>query len=122
MNLEDTLIPLAFFAVIFGTTYVVRMFRHRNRKMAQQTLLAAIEKGQQLDTAVVESLVGGAPASGDRDLRRGLVLVAIALATCGLAILIDDTEATPVIFGAALFPLLIGVAYLLMLRLKPRAA
>ena len=122
MNLEDILIPIVFFGVMFGITYVVLMFRHRNRKMAQQTLLAAIEKGHQLDTSVVEALVGGPPASGDSDLRRGLVLVAIALATGGLAILIDEPDATPVIFGAALFPLLIGAAYLLMLRLKPRAA
>lgn len=121
-NLEDVLIPLVFFGVTFGITYVVLLFRHRNRKIAQQTLLAAIDKGQQLDTEVVQSLLGGPPSSGDRDMRRGLVLVAIALATCGLAILIDDPDATPVIFGTALFPLLVGLAYLLMLRMKPRTA
>lgn len=122
MNLEDVLIPIVFFGVTFGIVYIVLMFRHRNRKMAQQTLLAAIEKGQQLDAAIVQTLVGSPPSSGDRDVRRGVVLLAAGLATGGLAILIDDPDATPVIFGAALFPLLIGAAYLAMVRLKPRAA
>lgn len=82
---EEIFIPLAFFAATFGITYVIVLFRHRNRKAAQATLRAAIEKGQELSPEVIHSLTGQAPPSGDRDLRRGLVLLAIALATIGLA-------------------------------------
>ncbi|MEL6200271.1 MAG: DUF6249 domain-containing protein [Pseudomonadota bacterium] len=117
---EEIFIPLAFFAATFGITYVIVLFRHRNRKAAQATLRAAIEKGQELSPEVIHSLTGQAPPSGDRDMRRGLVLLAVALATIGFGWLLDDEDASMVFYGSALFPLLIGLSYLLMTRLGSR--
>ena len=122
MDLTEILVPIVFFATVFGITYAIVAFRHRNRKAAQATLRAAIEKGQELSPEIVQSLTGYAPPSGDRDMRRGLVLLAVALATLGFGFILPDEEATAVFMGVALFPLLIGIAYLIMTRLTPRAA
>ena len=118
---EEIFIPLGFFAATFGITYVIVLFRHRNRKAAQATLRAAIEQGQALDAEMVKSLTGYSPPSGDRDLRRGFLLLAIALATLGFGWLLDDEDASIVFYGTALFPLLVGIAYLLMTRFRNRA-
>lgn len=119
---EEIFIPLSFFLATFGITYVIVLFRHRNRKVAQATLRAAIEQGQSLDPETVQSLTGYAPPSGDRDMRRGLILLAIALATLGFGWLLDEPDASKVFYGTALFPGLVGVAYLVMTRLSGRAA
>lgn len=118
----EIFVPIAFFLAVFGVTYVILLFHHRNRQATQATLRAAIDKGHTLDPDTVQSLTGFAPSSGDRDLRRGLLLLAIALATFGFGWLLDDEDASFVFYGTALFPLLVGIAYLLMTRFTSRTA
>lgn len=118
----EILVPIAFFLAVFGITYVIVLFRYRGRKVGQATLRAAIEQGQSLDAETVQSLTGYLPPSGDRDLRRGLILLAVALATLGFGWLLDDPDASNVFYGTALFPGLVGLAYLLMTRFTSRAA
>lgn len=119
---EEIFIPIAFFLAVFGITYVIVLFRYRSRKVGQATLRAAIEQGQALDAETVQSLTGYSPPSGDRDLRRGLILLAIALATLGFGWLLEDPEASRVFYGTALFPGLVGLAYVLMTRFSDRTA
>ena len=119
---EEIFIPLFFFLATFGITYVIVAFRYRSRKAAQATLLAAIEKGHTIDPETVQSLTGYSPPSGDRDLRRGLILLSIALATVGFGWLLDEPDAAKVFYGTALFPGLVGLAYLVMTRFPSRTA
>ena len=58
--------------------------------------------------------------SKDRDLRRGLVWLAIGIATAILGVAVGQAEATGPILGTAAFPTLIGVAYLVMWRFGAR--
>ena len=116
----EILVPLGFFLVVFGVTFVIVLFRHRNRKAGQETLRAAIEQGQTLDRETVQSLTGYAPPSGDQDLRRGLILLAIALATVGFGWLLNEPETSRVFYGSALFPGLVGLAYIAMTRFSSR--
>ncbi len=119
---EEIFIPLGFFLATFAITYVIVLFRYRGRKAGQATLRAAIEQGQTLDAETIQSLTGYSPPSGDRDLRRGLILLSIAIATVGFGWLLDEPDATKVFYGTALFPGLVGLAYIVMTRFSGRTA
>ena len=53
------------------------------------------------------------------DLRRGIIFVAIGLAAIGLGILVENGEDFRELAGVALFPLFIGLGYLLVYKLNP---
>jgi hypothetical protein len=98
----------------------------------QQTLRTALEKGQTLPTELVTALQSDMSANAiptpERDLRRGIVLIAVALGFCLLGyglwfglMSVDDTAAyitggSTAGFGA--IPGLIGVAYLILWATK----
>lgn len=119
-SLEDLLIPIVFFGTVFAITFVVVWYRHRTRAAAQETLRLAIQQGQSLDSETIQTLTGYTPPSGDRDVRRGVLLLAVAAAIAGFGVLLDEPDASGSLYGTALFPLLIGGAYLLMSRLARR--
>lgn len=119
---EEIFIPLGFFLAVFATTYVIALFRYRGRKAGQATLRAAIEQGQTLDSETIQALTGYSPPSGDRDLRRGLILLSIAIATVGFGWVLDDPDAAKIFYGTALFPGLVGLAYVVMTRFSGRTA
>lgn len=119
---SDGLIGIAFFLTVFGVVYCFVYFRYRTRKVMQATLRAAIERGQDLSAETVLALTGQTAPSANRDLRRGLILLAVALATAGFGVSIDDGDSTRVFLGAAMFPLLIGFAYLIISRFGEPAA
>ena len=111
--MDDAWIPI----ILFGSIAVVMglwlYFRYRSRQAVQQTVRAAIEKGQELSPELLESL-GQPKVSGDADLRRGVVSLAIGIAFGILAVVIsgEEPDAFRPILGAASFPATIGVAYL----------
>ncbi|MEM7612111.1 MAG: DUF6249 domain-containing protein [Pseudomonadota bacterium] len=114
------LVGIVFFLSIVGVIAIIARYRFRARRDTQLTLRAAIDKGQPLSEDMIRSLTGDAPPSHMRDLRRGLTLLAIAIALVGFGLMLDEDDATPVFVGAALFPLLVGAAYVLMYRLGGR--
>ncbi len=81
----------------------------------QKTLREAITKGV---TITPEMLVEAERSAepGANDLRIGMVLIALALAIVCLGLIEGSNEAA----GIALFPLFVGIALLLRLRLQRR--
>jgi hypothetical protein len=57
------------------------------------------------------------PEPGANDLRNGMVLIALALAIVGFGLIQGSTDAIKGSAGIALFPLFVGIALLLKLRL-----
>ena len=108
-------VGIVFFLCIFGAITIVMLFRYRGKQETQQTLRKAIDQGQTLSEDMIRALSGGVPAA-NRDLRRGIVLIAVGIAVYGFGFLLDDDDASTVFYGAGLFPLLVGGAYLLMHR------
>jgi len=116
----DELIPMIFFVMIAAIVIVPRYFKSLERQKMQETLRAAIEKGQPLPAEVVEAMtrnvtVKRAP-SPQRDLRRGVVLlcVAAALVTLGYLIGLSEPDAFYPLVGVAAFPAFIGLAFVVM--------
>ena len=81
----------------------------------QETIRAAIEKGEGLSPELIQNLVNP-PVSPQRDLRRGVISVVIAVAIALFAFFINEEDALGPLMGIAMFPLSIGAGFLLMHR------
>jgi len=102
--------------------------RYRDRGRLHETLRIAYEKGQPVPPELIEALQSNvAPkqeSTPDRDLRQGLVLVAVGLGFAGLGYglwygLMSVSEIAAYISGGSTagfgaIPGLIGVAYLIL--------
>ncbi|MFK8053158.1 MAG: DUF6249 domain-containing protein [Woeseiaceae bacterium] len=109
----DVFIPIVMFVVVFSSIYFWLSFRAKTRIAEQETLRKAIDQGQTLSEDMVQALTSFRPLP-NRDLRRGLVLLALSIATMGFGLVLNDEDATFVLFGISLFPLLLSFAYLAM--------
>lgn len=111
-------------AIIFGTIAALAIvpiyFRSLERQRLQETLRAAIDKGQPLPPEVVEALTSDVKLrpkpSPQRDLRVGIIWVGVAvgIAALGIALSFDEPDATYPLLGIAAFPGFIGLAFILI--------
>ena len=108
--MEDILVPIAFFAVVPAIVWAVSAYRHKTHIAATEVMKAMVEKGESLTPQTIRAL-GIRPRRKNGDLRTGLVLIAIAVATIVLGGAIPEKEAKQVFGGLAMFPLLVGLVY-----------
>ena len=111
----EELIPIVMFIVIGVIFWLFYLFRARNRAEVQQTLRLALDKGAELTPELLDRLGEPGP-SKDKDLRRALVWLAIAvgLAICGFFVPDPSGEAFRGCLAGAAFPFAIGIAFLIM--------
>lgn len=111
--MEDIFIPIALFAIIPITVWIVSYFGARKRDTIHTTIRHAVDKGQTLDADLMErmSMVTDPVI---QDLRRGVLLITLGIgfALLGLLLGTDSPDALKPLLGVALFPGLLGVAYL----------
>ena len=115
----EILIPLGFFAMIAAIVLGPRYFRNKERQDLQQTLRAAIDKGQPLPPEVIDALSKEnikAPATAARDLRVGVILLAVSLgiALFGYMVSFAEMDAFYPIAGSAAVPGMIGLAFIIL--------
>ena len=93
-----------------------QIFRTLRTYSAQKTLREAITRGV---TVTPEMLIEAekTPPAGANDLRNGMVLIALSLAIFGFGLIQGSNDAIKGCSGIALFPLLVGAALLLRLRI-----
>lgn len=116
---EDVLIPFIVFSS-FAITFIAWLFfRHKTRVESQHTIRLALEKGNELSPEFIKQ-IGEPEPPKDRDLRRGMIWIAIGISLALLAVGIPEDDATGPMLGSASFPTLIGVAYLIMWRYGTR--
>lgn len=73
------------FLLAGGIVFTVAYYRHARRRETEQTIRAAIEKGQQLDPALIEKLLEQPRRHGGQALKiGGIILLFLAM---GLAVL-----------------------------------
>lgn len=111
--MED-LIPITLFLIIGLVLCMSFYFRYRTRREVQQTLRLALESGREL-TPEFLAAAADEPAGGGRDLRRGVIACALAVALAVSAWVLDTEE----LYGIAAFPLMLGFAYLALWRFGP---
>ena len=110
----------ALLCLLVGFVVLVRFFR---AWLLHSTLRRAIERDSSAAPALIDRI--GAMESGRNPLgnddRNGMVLIALALAMSGFAIIaIDDQGVIRLVLGGALFPLLVGAVLLWRHKLLKR--
>ena len=98
------------------TFVAAQIFRTLRTHSAQKTLREAITRGV---TVTPEMLVEAEKTAepGANDQRNGMVLIALALAVAGLGLIQGHEAAIRGTMGIALFPLFVGIALLIRVRL-----
>ena len=117
--MEGLWIPIAAFASITIIFCMWFYFKAKARTETQETFRLALEKGSELSPEFIKHL-GEPEPSKDRDLRRGLIWVALGIAMAILAYGVNEPDAFGPMLGSAAFPGLVGVAYLIMWRFGTR--
>lgn len=115
--MEDILVPLGFFGAVIGTVWLFSHYTYKKRQAAHETLRMAVDKGQPLSVEMIEKM-GDMVDPVRRDLRRGVILIALgaAIAIVGLIIGPKEGESLRPVLGIASFPVILGIAYLSLWR------
>lgn len=118
MLLTEVLVPLGFFTMIAALVIVPRYLKSLERQKLQDTLRAAVERGQPIPSEVIEamSLDAKPRPSPERDLRVGIIWLGIGLGQAALALMVGmvETDAIYPLMGLAAFPTFIGLAFILI--------
>ena len=112
MNAE-AIVPSIMFITLGTVLILFFWFRYRMRGEMQQTIRAAIDKGQELSPEIVDRLGQPRPRK-DRDLRWAIITVAVSVALVIFGSMIPDDEAQQVFVGIAAFPFCVGIAFFIL--------
>ena len=108
--MEEIFVPVALFATIPLTVWAVMHYRNRSNEARARLLSTMVERGEPVTPAIIRAL-GVRARPRHAELRTGLVLVAIALATFMFGGAIPDPEGRDAVGALGMFPLLIGLVY-----------
>ncbi|MDH4110017.1 MAG: DUF6249 domain-containing protein [Gammaproteobacteria bacterium] len=114
-------IPITMFLVIGVSIVATLYFRYRTRSQVQATIRLALEKGNQLTPELLERMAE-AKQTSTSDLRKGLIAVGLGIAFALFGYILGEEDAVRPLVGTGMFPLLVGVAYLIMWRLSDKGA
>ena len=90
--MEDTLVSIALFAVIPFIVWAVSAYRHKSHAETINLLDTMVNKGEPVTTELVE-ILGVRREPKHADIRLGLILIAISIATVLFDGAVDDAEA-----------------------------
>jgi hypothetical protein len=121
----EILIPLGFFAFLTAIIIVPVIMRSRDRALLHETLRIAYEKGQPVPPEMIEMLQRDvrdrsgriARNSADRDLRRAVILIGVALGLVAMGFALGVTEGPEALYpivAAATIPGFIGLGFLVL--------
>lgn len=80
--MDEVLIPITLFGMIAAIVIVPTWLKSKERQEMQATLRASLDKGQPLPPEVIDALTRQTvkpPVSASRDLRTGVILLALSL-------------------------------------------
>lgn len=109
----DNLVPIVLFLAVALAYCVKYYFAYHARRDMQQTVRAALERGQPLGADLLEHL--GEPARPrNRDLRRGVIGIGLGIGLAGAGLVSGEPDAVRPMLAVSLVPLLLGLAYLVL--------
>lgn len=106
----DEIVGIVLFASIPAAIWAVSAYRHKTQKAVTEVMKTMVEKGDALTPETIRAL-GVRPRRKHGDLRTGLILIALAIATIFVGGAIPEEEAQQIFGGFAMFPLLVGLVY-----------
>lgn len=117
--MEDTVIVFIVFASIASIVVAAFFFNYKKRRVVYDAIKIAIEKTGSVDPALVESIMQE-NIGPNADLRKGIILIAVAVAFATLGYLIPEEDVIGPMLGVAAFPGFVGVAYVMFHFFAPR--
>ena len=118
--MNEVWIPIAMFAMIAGIVIVPTWLKSKERQEMQATLRASLDKGQPLPPEVIDALTRQTvkpPASAARDLRAGVLLLALSLGIAATFTFIGYTFGEDEAWGFGAFaaiPGALGLAFIVL--------
>jgi hypothetical protein len=121
------LVPLGGMIFVASIIITPMILRSQERARMHNTLRRLHDEGQTVTPEMLQALqpddiFARIPRSANADLRRGMILIAVALGMVALGFAIDAGSRyyEPIwpLIGASAFPGLIGLAFIIMWRLK----
>lgn len=119
-NVVAIFVPIVSVIVVGVVVVALFYFKAKNRTQLQLTVREAIEKGNELSPELIDRLAGPKPGPL-QDLRRALVWLAVGIATAGFGAILGEEESVRPLLAVGMFPMLIGIAYLVMWKLNDRS-
>ena len=110
-------IPIIMFIVLGLVIVAYFYWNHRNRQSIMDTVQKAIAAGEGLSPEMLDRL-GAAVNPRMRDLRRGVVFLALGVAGLLCSLFFDDATVVNGIRAGSMFPLLLGGGFLLVWKLN----
>jgi hypothetical protein len=111
------MIPIVLFMVLGVIAIAYFYWNHKNRQSIMDTVQKAIETGGELTPGLLSQL-GAAVNPRVRDLRRGIIFLALGIAGLLCSLFFDDATVVNGIRAGSVFPLLLGGGFLLVWRLE----
>ena len=117
---EDILIPFVVFGSIALMVIANFHYSYKKRMSIHDTIKAAIDKTGTVDAALIDSIARD-NIGPNGDLRRGIILLSIALAFGFLGFMVPAGEhALKPMLGVASFPGFVGLSYIAFHFFAPR--
>lgn len=110
---EGIIIPVSMFLSIAVVTIVYFYLKARTRADTEKTIRLALKQGSELSPEFLKQL-GPTEPPKDRDLRRGVIWLALALGLVLIGFAVPEPDALRGLLAGAALPFAIGVAFLLM--------
>lgn len=110
-------VPILLFIVIGIVVLGYFYWNHKNRADIMATVQKAIDGGGELSPELLMQL-GAAVNPRIRDLRRGVIFLALGAATLLSSLFFDEPDILSGLRALAMFPLLLGSGFLLVWRLN----
>ncbi len=113
----EVFIPIV--AMLASAAVLISFFylSHRNKKAIQDTIRHSIDQGNPLTPEILEKL-GTNHSPRVKDLRRGIVLAALGLAFMLAGLIVNDPDGTVGMMVSGMFPLMVGLGFLLVWKLN----
>lgn len=110
-------IPMVLFVVLGFITWAFFYFNSKNRLAIMDTVQKAIDSGGQLTPEMLTKL--GATANPRmRDMRRGIVFLSLGIAGILCSMFFSYPEVVEGIRAGSMFPLMLGLGFLLVWKLN----
>jgi hypothetical protein len=115
--MAQELIPIVLFLVLGAIALGYFYWNNKNRQSVMETVQKAIETGGEFSPELLSQL-GAAVNPRVRDLRRGIIFLALGVAGLLCSLFFDIADVVNGIRAGSMFPLLLGGGFLLVWKMN----
>lgn len=117
MSSLEILIPIVMFIMLGIVIMAYFYWNHKNRVSIMATVQKAIDAGKEYTPELLAQL-GAAVNPKMRDMRRGIVFLSLGIAGLLCSLFFNDPEVVNGIRAGSVFPLMLGLGFLLVWKLN----